>query len=257
MIVWVGTVPAKASGAGLLLLYASSYASVAPAPQTGPLLPIDMLAPRRGARRPDATIDGWLAARGRDRRPLARGRGDARGRRPSTLRVRRVGVARRCLELLTSLDGQEVPTAGGPVVLQTRIATTDAEVQAGEGVSIRFNEPGPIERLLHAVASPSMVYFLLVFGLACLAFELTQPGFGFAGFAGVGLLALAGYGIWVVPPSWVGARARPRRHRAARAPTSVCGGWACSPAAGVVAVRRRVVPRCTRGWPTRSGSRRG
>jgi membrane-bound serine protease (ClpP class) len=43
-----------------------------------------------------------------------------------------------------------------------------------------------------------------VFGLAALAFEITQPGFGFAGFAGVGMLALAAYGLWVVPPSIVG-----------------------------------------------------
>jgi membrane-bound serine protease (ClpP class) len=49
-----------------------------------------------------------------------------------------------------------------------------------------------------------MVYFLLVFGLACLAFELTQPGFGFAGFGGLFVLALAAYAIWVVPPSVVG-----------------------------------------------------
>ncbi len=49
-----------------------------------------------------------------------------------------------------------------------------------------------------------MIYFLLVIGLACLAFELTQPGFGFAGFAGVGMVALAAYGIWVVPPWWPG-----------------------------------------------------
>ena len=31
-----------------------------------------------------------------------------------------------------------------------------------------------------------MIYFLLVLGLAAVAFETTQPGFGFAGFSGVG-----------------------------------------------------------------------
>ena len=41
--------------------------------------------------------------------------------------------------------------------------------------------------------------------MAALAFEITQPGFGFAGFAGVGMLGLAAYGLWVVPPtSWLG-----------------------------------------------------
>jgi membrane-bound serine protease (ClpP class) len=49
-----------------------------------------------------------------------------------------------------------------------------------------------------------MVYVLLTMGLAALAFELTQPGFGFAGFAGLFLLALAVYGMTVVPVSWPG-----------------------------------------------------
>ncbi len=61
-----------------------------------------------------------------------------------------------------------------------------------------------MKRLQHAVATPTMVYVLLVIGLACLAFELTQPGFGFAGFAGVGLLILGVYGILIVPPWWLG-----------------------------------------------------
>lgn len=45
---------------------------------------------------------------------------------------------------------------------------------------------------------------LLLLGLAGLAFELTQSGFGFAGVAGVGMVALAVYGLTVVPFSWVG-----------------------------------------------------
>jgi membrane-bound serine protease (ClpP class) len=108
------------------------------------------------------------------------------------------------IELLDEVDGSSVPTAAGEVTLHTHVATTDADAQAGRGVSIRFGEPGPVKRLQHAVATPSMIYFLLVFGLSCLAFELTQPGFGFAGFAGLFLLALALYGITVVPPTWYG-----------------------------------------------------
>ena len=83
------------------------------------------------------------------------------------------------------------------------MATTQA--QAGERtVDIRFEDPGLIGRVLHAVATPSMVYLLLVLGLAAIAFELTQPGFGFAGFSGVALVMLAGYGLTVAVPSWDG-----------------------------------------------------
>jgi len=69
---------------------------------------------------------------------------------------------------------------------------------------VRFVELGPVDRVLHAAASPTWIYVLLVLGLAALAFELTQPGFGFAGFSGVAMLALGGYGLTVVPFSWLG-----------------------------------------------------
>jgi membrane-bound serine protease (ClpP class) len=96
-----------------------------------------------------------------------------------------------------------VQTSEGPVTLATRVAATDEEAAEGT-VELRFNEPGPVKRVQHAVATPSMVYWLLVAALAALAFELTQPGFGFAGFSGLALLALALYGLTVVPPSWLG-----------------------------------------------------
>lgn len=203
VIVWVGTVPARASGAGLLLMYASSVAAVAPGAQTGPLEPIDLLEPDREWSGLDERIDGWLASRDRrvDRsyedRALtpqqALDHGFAEYAAPSVP------------DLLNQLDGVEVPTSSGPWTLDTAIATTDEEIEAGIGVTIRFNEPGPIKRIQHGVASPTMIYVLMLAGIACLAFELTQPGFGFAGFAGVFLLALGLYGMVVVPPDPVGA----------------------------------------------------
>ena len=106
-------------------------------------------------------------------------------------------------ELLNTIDGETVQTAAGPVTLQTRIATTEQQAN-DRTVNVRFDNLGPIQRVAHGVATPSMVYFLLVLGLACMAFELTQPGFGFAGFAGVGMLGLAAYGLWVATPWWPG-----------------------------------------------------
>jgi membrane-bound serine protease (ClpP class) len=202
VIVWVGPVPAKASGAGMLLMLASSLPAVAPGSQTGPLDPVDLLHPDAQPPGLDAQIDRWLAARGRsvDRShedeamtaQQAKDGGFAEVASPSVV------------DLLNQIDGTPVPTASGEVVLHTHVATSEADAQAGRGVSIRFGEPGPVKRLEHAVASPSMIYFLLVFGLSSLAFEQTQPGFGFAGFAGLFLIALGAYGITVVPPTWYG-----------------------------------------------------
>jgi membrane-bound serine protease (ClpP class) len=200
-IAWVGPAPAKASGAGLLLMYASSVAAVSPGSQTGPRSPIDLAHPDQAYPGLDATIEGWLQAKDK---PVPRGDDERAMPAQEALDGDFASVAASSVpELLNAVDGTTVQTAAGPVELQTRIATD--EQQANERtVDIRFDNMGPVMRVAHGVASPSMIYFLLVIGLACLAFEMTQPGFGFAGFAGIGMLGLAAYGIWVVPPFWPG-----------------------------------------------------
>ncbi|HEX5937028.1 MAG TPA: NfeD family protein [Actinomycetota bacterium] len=201
VISWVGPVPARATGAGLLLMLASSLASVAPGAQTGPLEPVDVLYPDDESPGLAASVEGWLADHGRDValedlvRPLTA---------QEALDAGIVEVAAYTIpELLGEVDGRTVRTAAGDVVLDTRVATTAAEADEGT-VEITFEEPGVVARVLHAVATPSMVYVLLVLGLAALAFELTQPGFGFAGFGGAFLTALAIYGLTVAVPSAFG-----------------------------------------------------
>jgi membrane-bound serine protease (ClpP class) len=201
VLTWVGPVPAKASGAGLLLMLASSLAGVAPGSQTGPLLPVDVLHPALEPRGLTGRIDGWLELRGREV-DLADVRGALSARDALDARVAEV-YAYTVPEFLRAVDGMTVRTPGGEVELATRVATTAAEASE-RTVEVRFEEPGVITRVLHAVATPSMVYFLLVLGLASLAFELTQPGFGFAGFSGLALAALAVYGLTVAAPSWPG-----------------------------------------------------
>lgn len=198
VIAWVGPAPAKAAGTGLLLMYASSLAAVSPGSQTGPLHPIDVAHPDR---RPVLTteISRWLEARGRTAR-LERLDEALPGTDAIDLGIVFREGALSVPDLLDRIDGETVQTPGGPVVLQTRIATSGDRPT----VDIRFANLGPIERVQHAVATPTFVFVLLTLGLAALAFELTQPGFGFAGFAGMGLTALAIYGLTVVPVSWVG-----------------------------------------------------
>jgi len=71
-------------------------------------------------------------------------------------------------------------------------------------VDVRFHEIGPLRGILHAVATPTAVYVLLLIGLWAFAFELTQPGFGVAGVAAALALALAVYGLSVAPVHGVG-----------------------------------------------------
>jgi membrane-bound serine protease (ClpP class) len=201
VIAWVGPAPARASGAGLLLMYASSLAAVSPGSQTGPLYPIDLSKPDERPAGLRDTMAGWIEARGkateltwRDR-PLT----GAEARHREIAQTAALSVP----GLLNRIDGRTVATPQGDVQLRTRVATTTQEARAG-AVDIRFDNLGPVKRVLHGVASPTMIYVLLVLGLAALAFEITQPGFGFAGFSGVGMTAFAVYGLWVVPVWWPG-----------------------------------------------------
>jgi len=180
VIAWVGPAPARASGAGLLLMYASSLAAVSPGSQTGPLFPIDLAHPAERPAGLQAEMAGWIRAHDKAT--------DLTWNDP---------------DLLDRIDGRTVRTASGTVTLHTRVATTEQQAQQGT-VDIHFENLGPVNRVLHGVATPTMIYVLLVLALAALAFELTQPGFGFAGFAGLGMLALAIYGLTVVPVSWLG-----------------------------------------------------
>jgi membrane-bound serine protease (ClpP class) len=202
VIAWVGSAPARASGAGLLLMYASSLAGVSPGSQTGPLYPIDLAHPDDRPAGLHDTIAGWIQTRDKQTdidwidRPLTA----AEARHRDIAQVAATSIP----DLLDRIDGRTVQTPSGPVVLHTHVATTEQEAVDRGTVDIRFENLGPINRVLHGVASPSMVYFLLVIALAALAFELTQPGFGFAGFAGLGMLALGLYGLTVVPANWLG-----------------------------------------------------
>lgn len=201
VLAWVGPAPAKARGAALLFLYASSLPVVAPGVGVGPLAPLDLV-DERAAEAPDVAavrdLAGvWAAERGRTDvsfppvsvpAQTAIDRGIAAFAAPSLP------------ALLDEADRRTVETAAGPVELSTRVAREQGE----QTVEVRFVDLGPIARVLHAMASPSAIYLLLVIGLASLAFELTQPGFGFAGFGGIVLVALAVYGLTVVPFSWLG-----------------------------------------------------
>lgn len=201
VIVWVGPAPAKAQGAALLFMYASSLAALAPGVGVGPLQPVDLVDATNAALPNDAALQrmasGWAETRGKPAPVFPSSVVPAQEALDGHVAQE---VAISLPDLLSTIDGSTVQTAGGPVTLHTKIAQSPTQ----QPVELRFTELGPFDRVLHAVASPAAIYLLLVLGLAALAFELTQAGFGFAGFAGLGMLALAVYGLTIVPASWPG-----------------------------------------------------
>jgi membrane-bound serine protease (ClpP class) len=207
VVVWIGPGGARATGLGLLMVSASSLAVISPGSGVGPFEPIDL-------GRKD------LVATGQQTELLNRF-ARSRGR---TLDLTRILTAQDALlghevdcardvaftgsnpqdcaavslpDLLEKIDGRTVQTAAGSATLATKS-------ERGRPVLVRFHELGIWRRILHAVSTPVPIYVLLVLGLAGVAFELTQAGLGFAGISGVAALALAGYGLAVVPFDPVG-----------------------------------------------------
>lgn len=194
VVVWVGLPGARVSGGAVLLLYVADLAATSPGSGIGPLVPLD-LAQREGGAPEDlaARAAGWV------------GTGGSEAAFPDRVLTAQEALDRRIVqlsaasvpELLNRIDGARVAVPGGVVTLATR---SSGERQ----VLVRFHDLGPARRVLHAVATPVAVYVLLVLGVFGLAFELTQMGLGVAGLGGAGALALAGYGLAVVPPWWPG-----------------------------------------------------
>ena len=95
-------------------------------------------------------------------------------------------------ELLEQMDGFTVAMPDGPRTIQTAGAVT-------EPVQMSL-----IEQLLLIVTDPNIVFILLSLGVLALQVELTHPGTWVPGFIGVTCLALAIYGLGVLPVNWFG-----------------------------------------------------
>ncbi len=95
-------------------------------------------------------------------------------------------------QLLEQLDGFTVQMADGPRTLNTANART-------EPLPISF-----IEELILMLTNPNIVFLLVTVGVQAVLIEISSPGGWVAGFIGVVCLALAGYGLGVLPVNWFG-----------------------------------------------------
>ncbi|MBA4421037.1 MAG: hypothetical protein C0391_07795 [Anaerolinea sp.] len=95
-------------------------------------------------------------------------------------------------DLLDQLNGFEVRMAAG-----TRVLDTTDMVQLP--LQSTF-----IEQLLQMLTNPNIVFLLLSVGVQAILIELSSPGGWVAGFIGVICLALATYGLGILPVNWFG-----------------------------------------------------
>jgi membrane-bound serine protease (ClpP class) len=61
-----------------------------------------------------------------------------------------------------------------------------------------------IEQLLDILVNPNIVFLFITIGVQAILIELSSPGGWLAGFIGVVALALAAYGLGVLPVNWFG-----------------------------------------------------
>ena len=95
-------------------------------------------------------------------------------------------------DLLEQLDGFTVRCESGEQTLDTAGAQTS-------DVPMSF-----IEQMLQILINPNIVFLLLTIGVQAILIELSSPGGWVAGFIGVVCLALAAYGLGVLPVNWFG-----------------------------------------------------
>jgi membrane-bound serine protease (ClpP class) len=223
VMVWVGPQGARATGGAALLAHAAHLLGVAPGTIVGDARPLDFAAPTADPEIAGALLAALAEERGRDAdlavrmatqgaRVVVVGDGEEAAAAEAlsadgelaaglvvlgqTEAVRRGTVdlvAGSLSDALLEASGRQVVVGGSTVVL---------DLDPGSA-SVRFNNPGLIRRMLHTVATPALAYLLVVGGALCLAFELFQPGFGVAGVTGGVLAVLGGYGLAVLPVSWI------------------------------------------------------
>ncbi|PKN96405.1 MAG: hypothetical protein CVU43_20880 [Chloroflexi bacterium HGW-Chloroflexi-5] len=200
--VYVAPRGAMAASAGTLIVLAGDYAAMSPGSVIGAASPV-------GAQGED--IDATMEAKTKEilktsARALAERRGaDAVALAESSIQDAKAASANEALavnlvdfiakdvnDLLAQIDGQTYDMDGNKEVMHT----ANAQVVV---VKATF-----IENLLGALVNPNIVFVLLSLGVQAILIELSQPGGWVAGFFGAILLALAGYGLGILPVNWFG-----------------------------------------------------
>jgi membrane-bound serine protease (ClpP class) len=202
VVVYVSPRGAMAGSAGTILTLAGHASAMAPETAIGAASPVggsgEDLAQTEAAKQKNimkATVRSLASQRSPEAISLAEQTIET-AQAASASEALQVGlvdfIADNIPDLLEKLDGFTVQTSSGAHTLHT----ANAEI---EEVNSRF-----IEQLLGALTNPNIVFLLLTIGVQAILIELSSPGGWVAGFVGVVSLALAIYGLGILPVNWFG-----------------------------------------------------
>jgi membrane-bound serine protease (ClpP class) len=202
VIVYVAPRGGMAASAGTIITLAGHAAAMAPETMIGAASPVgsegEDLSETMAAKEQNA-LAATVRALAERRGPAAVALAEATIRQASAASANEaldIGlvdfIATDLNDLLSQLDGFPVMLNGETITLDTVGAQVD-------NISISF-----IEQLLLILTNPSIVFILLSVGVQAILIEISSPGGWAAGFIGACCLALAAYGIGVLPVNWFG-----------------------------------------------------
>jgi membrane-bound serine protease (ClpP class) len=202
VVIYVAPRGAWAGSAGTIITLAGHAAAMAPETAIGAASPVGAqgqdLSTTEQAKAKNiamATVRSLAERRGTEAVALAESTIES-AKAASATEALNVGLidflAENIPDLLKQLDGFQVQMTDGPRTLHTAGAVT-------EDIAASF-----IEQLLGMLVNPNIVFLLLAIGAQAIFIELGSPGGWVAGFIGVVCLALAAYGLGVLPVNWFG-----------------------------------------------------
>ncbi len=202
VVVYVAPAGAMAASAGTIITLAGHASAMAPETIIGAASPIDAqgqdlteTAASKEKNALKATIDSLMERRSPEAIQLAKDTVEEAAAVSATQALE-IGlidfIANDLHDLLRQLDGFTVTLQGEEVVLNT----TNAEVKT--------LQPSFIEQILQILTNPNIVFLLITIGVQAILIEISSPGGWVAGFIGVVCLALATYGLGVLPVNWFG-----------------------------------------------------
>ena len=218
VVSWVAPAGSRAASAGTYILYASHIAAMAPGTNLGAATPVaigGVSAPEKGAadkNEGSGGVDSGDAMKRKsvnDAAAYIRGLAQMRGRNEDWAEkaVREAAslpasealelnvidlIAADMDELLHKIDGREVNTGYGPVVLKTT------------GLAVRELQPDWRSRLLSVITNPNIAYILMLVGIYGLILEFSNPGSVVPGTVGAIALLLALYALQLLPINYAG-----------------------------------------------------
>ena len=199
--VFVGPSGARAASAGFIITVAADIAAMAPGTNIGAAHPVsglgqmDEVMSKKVASDAAAYIRGKAARRGRNVEMAEKAVLESRSfTDKEALENKLIDlVAKDVDELLRALDGREV----------TRFDGTKTTLRLG-GQATHVVRMDWRQGILSAIASPQILFLLLLGALAGIGAELSHPGAIFPGVVGVLCLILFLFASQVIPVNWAG-----------------------------------------------------